>query len=95
MQLNGRLINADGDRLHRRAYIYLRDQARLYITSNIGPLLAELEKPWLHSSRALCPELRAVLDAAGEELIDPELLEEPIGATLVNPWEDEEVLVQG
>ena len=94
-QLNGQATNADGDRLHRRAYSYLRDVARLHIAYQLEPKLQELEKPYAHRLRAVRPELRAALEAAGEELvnaasepdIDLALFENPIRGVIEDPFE--------
>ena len=57
-------------------------------------MLHELEKPYAHRLRAVRPELRAAVEAAGEELIDvgsqqaidPALFEDPIRGVLENPY---------
>ena len=58
----------------------------MHIAARSHPELQELPKPTQNRRIAIVPELAAALEAAGEELIDPEIRDQEIGGVLENPW---------
>jgi hypothetical protein len=69
--LDGRQTDENGNRIHKEAYIILRNEARSYQTNGIEPPLQESEKPYGARQWNVSAETVAAYAAAGEEIPEP------------------------